>query len=187
MIEIDKKALGQRIKSIRLDKGMTLEEFGKLFGASKSSVLGWESGRNAPNKERLKAIAKIGNVSIERLLYGNFLEDTNTLSQQKAKILLENTKITEWAEKLDSPEYEKELIELDFSSIVNSIEKLQDDYFYKIVFSCSSYSLKQRRGELSSEDTSAIRSLRDFLSDCSLLSTGLFIQINNLLEPKKDD
>lgn len=70
MVEIDKKALGQRIKSIRLDKGMTLEEFGKLFGASKSSVLGWESGRNAPNKERLKTIAKLGDITVSQLISG---------------------------------------------------------------------------------------------------------------------
>ncbi len=65
------KEIGLRINKIRLDKGMTLDEFGKLFGASKSSVYGWEKGRNLPNKERLKQIAKIGDISISQLLKGD--------------------------------------------------------------------------------------------------------------------
>ncbi|HEM3634298.1 TPA: helix-turn-helix transcriptional regulator [Streptococcus suis] len=67
---IDKKAIGLRIKSIRQDKGMTLEEFGKLFGAGKSNVSKWENGITVPNAERLKAIAKIGDMTVEQLLHG---------------------------------------------------------------------------------------------------------------------
>ncbi len=187
MVEIDKKVLGQRIKSIRLDKGMTLEEFGKLFGASKSSVLGWESGRNAPNKERLKTIAKLGNVSTERLLYGDFLEATDTLSQQKAKILLENTKLKRWAEELASPAHEEELLKLNISELINDIEELQENYFYEIIRVCSSYSLKKQKGELSLTDSIAIYSIRDFLSEHGLLSKGLLIQLDNLLEPNENN
>lgn len=69
--DYDKIAIGQRIKQIRLDKGMTLEEFGKLFGASKGNVGMWEKGSSLPNPERLKAIAKIGDMTVEELLYGN--------------------------------------------------------------------------------------------------------------------
>ncbi|MBY4765321.1 helix-turn-helix domain-containing protein [Streptococcus uberis] len=65
------KLIGSRIKNIRLEKGMTLEEFGKLFNASKSSVYGWEKGRNLPNKERLKQIAKIGDMKLGVLLKGD--------------------------------------------------------------------------------------------------------------------
>ena len=64
--EVDKKILGQRIKAIRLDKGMTLEEFGKLFGTSKSIVSRWESGISSPNPERLKTIAKVGDITVTR-------------------------------------------------------------------------------------------------------------------------
>lgn len=68
--EVDKKILGQRIKAIRLDKGMTLEEFGKLFGTSKSIVSRWESGISSPNPERLKTIAKVGDMTVSQLLQG---------------------------------------------------------------------------------------------------------------------
>lgn len=70
-MEVDKKAVGQRIKSIRLSKGMTLEEFGKLFGASRGNVSLWEKGSSIPNNERLKQISKIGDLSVDELLHGN--------------------------------------------------------------------------------------------------------------------
>lgn len=45
-IEINKEAVGIRIKQIRLEKGLTLEEFGKLVdNASKSIVSKWERGK----------------------------------------------------------------------------------------------------------------------------------------------
>lgn len=69
MEKIDKKAVGARIMTIRLASGMTLKEFGQLFGASKGSVQGWEYGRNTPNPERLKKIAEFANISVQDLLH----------------------------------------------------------------------------------------------------------------------
>ena len=66
----DKKIIGSRIKSIRQEKGMTLEEFGKLFGAGKGLVSRWENGLSTPNPERLKSIAKIGDMTVSQLLHG---------------------------------------------------------------------------------------------------------------------
>lgn len=66
--EYDKKKIGKKIRTIRLDKGMTLEEFGKLFNATKSIVYRWENGTSLPNPERLKAIAKIGDTTVEELI-----------------------------------------------------------------------------------------------------------------------
>lgn len=66
--EINKIEIGNLIKRIRLEKGMTLEEFGKLFGADKSNVLKWEKGKSLPNPERLKAISKLAELTVEELL-----------------------------------------------------------------------------------------------------------------------
>ena len=62
--------IGQRIKRIRLEKGMTLEEFGKMLHTSKSIVSRWEKGISIPNPERLRLIAKISNLTVNELLYG---------------------------------------------------------------------------------------------------------------------
>ena len=59
--------IGERIKNIRLSKGMTLEEFGKLFSAGKSNVSKWEKGQTLPNADRLKSIAGFANITIEEL------------------------------------------------------------------------------------------------------------------------
>lgn len=63
-----RSALGRKIKIIRLEKGMTTKEFGKLFGATDSNVTSWEQGRTSPNSERLKAIAKVADMSVVELL-----------------------------------------------------------------------------------------------------------------------
>ena len=75
-METKKSALGRKIKNIRLEKGMTLEEFGKMFGTSKSIVYRWEIGTNAPNRKRLKEIADIADMSVVELL--EQIESTGT-------------------------------------------------------------------------------------------------------------
>lgn len=72
--DIKKQTIGQRIRNIRQELGMTLEEFGKLFNAGKSNVRKWEVGSSLPNPERLKAIAKIGDTTVGALLYFGKLE-----------------------------------------------------------------------------------------------------------------
>lgn len=62
--------LGDRIRSLRKSKGLTMEEFGKLFDASKSIVSRWERNISEPNAKRLKHIAKLAGVSVDELLYG---------------------------------------------------------------------------------------------------------------------
>ena len=66
----DNNQVGQRIKAIRLEKGMTTKEFGALFGASDSNVTSWEKGRTLPNKERLKNIADLAGITVQKLLEG---------------------------------------------------------------------------------------------------------------------
>ena len=77
-IIVDKKAVGFRIKQIRLNKGYTLEAFGKLFGAKKGNVQQWENGISLPNKERIVSISKLADLSVNEFLYGSideFLEN----------------------------------------------------------------------------------------------------------------
>ncbi|MBG9987868.1 helix-turn-helix transcriptional regulator [Aerococcaceae bacterium DSM 111176] len=68
--------IGKRIRSIREKLGMTSEEFAELFDppASKGTVSKWENGRYLPNNKRLVKIARLGNISVEELLYGEKLE-----------------------------------------------------------------------------------------------------------------
>lgn len=71
--------LGQKIKELRMDKGLTMEEFGKLFDASKSIVSRWERDISVPNEKRLKHIAKLAGKSVSEFVYG--VPSANTFQQ----------------------------------------------------------------------------------------------------------
>lgn len=91
-ININKQAVGLRIKQKRLDKGYTLEAFGKLFGAKKGNVQQWEKGISLPNKERLASISKFFDITVNELLYGsieNFILDNaeNIIKNKYGNIL----------------------------------------------------------------------------------------------------
>lgn len=83
-MEIDNKAVGNRIKSIRKQKGLTTKDFGKFIsGASDSLVSRWERGVNLPNNARLKMIAKFGEISVNELLYGSLEEYTHSFLRER--------------------------------------------------------------------------------------------------------
>lgn len=65
-----KRSVGMKIQMIRLSRGLTLEEFGKLFGANKGNVLKWEKGQSLPCPNRLKEIADFAGITVQYLLEG---------------------------------------------------------------------------------------------------------------------
>ena len=67
--------LSKNIQIIRKENNETLEEFGKRFDpiAHKSLVSKWEKGLSKPNNKRLKEIAKLANISVDQLIYGDLL------------------------------------------------------------------------------------------------------------------
>ncbi|WP_414046662.1 helix-turn-helix domain-containing protein [Macrococcus equi] len=76
-----------RIKQIRLEHGLTMEDFGvKIDNAHKSLVSKWEKGLSLPNKKRLKLIADMGNITVDELINGNFEEKITNITKT---ILLE--------------------------------------------------------------------------------------------------
>lgn len=122
-MEVDKKRVGQRIKAIRQSKGMTLEEFGNLFGATKGNVSLWEKGSSLPSNERLPLIAKIGDTTVEELLHGTPQQYINNVIYHNESENFVNDKAVEkvvyyYAEKNMSPYNDDE-----------NIIKKYNDYF----------------------------------------------------------
>lgn len=70
-MDINNKKVGLKIRQIRQNLGMTQQEFGDLFDATRSNVSKWERGSSLPNKERIKKVASVGNTTVNNLLYGN--------------------------------------------------------------------------------------------------------------------
>lgn len=85
---INKKQVGRRILSIRKRRNLTLIDFAKKIGASKSSVSDWEQGFRLPPEATLTKIAIIGNTSVDKLLYGNGnnKNDVEEIYQQLIKL-----------------------------------------------------------------------------------------------------
>ena len=69
-VYIDKHKVGQRIKAIRLAKGMNQKEFAKFTSVTVTGVQYWEYGKNLPSKERLKIIADLAGMTVQKLLEG---------------------------------------------------------------------------------------------------------------------
>ena len=64
------KQLGRNIRDIRLEKGMTLEEFCLHFDEPKpapSIISRWERGVSVPNPQRLKRLCEIGGLELSDL------------------------------------------------------------------------------------------------------------------------
>jgi transcriptional regulator with XRE-family HTH domain len=63
--------LNERLKNLRLAKGMTLQKVGDAFGISRASVSSWESGTNQPDPRKLEKLAELFGSSVEYLITGS--------------------------------------------------------------------------------------------------------------------
>lgn len=69
----DKNAIAERLKKIRTDNNLSMQEFSELIGVSgKSTVNEWEKSRSIPSKKTLNKIAATIQVDSNFILYGNF-------------------------------------------------------------------------------------------------------------------
>lgn len=62
--------LNERLKNLRLAKGLTLQQVGDVFGISAASVASWEKGKNQPDSRKLSKIAEVFGSTVEFLLNG---------------------------------------------------------------------------------------------------------------------
>ena len=66
----DDNMLSERLKNLRLAKGLTLQQVGDVFGISRASVSSWESGTNQPDPRKLESLAALFETSVEFLVTG---------------------------------------------------------------------------------------------------------------------
>ena len=78
------KTTGERIRDIRLEKGMSKTEFGKLFETTGSLVNKWETNQVTPTEKRLKEISELGGMPVKDLVYAN------SVGERIKRIRLEN-------------------------------------------------------------------------------------------------
>lgn len=131
-MEIDKGALGERIKSIRKQSGKTLQSFGQTIdNADKSLVSRWEKGLTVPSNPRLKLIAEIGGTTVDFLLYGSLDDYARSLLNDLERELNEDDSINKGAIHLIVDEVENRLFPKDLPRGFNdkdSLEKTFNEY-----------------------------------------------------------
>lgn len=134
---MDANEVGRRIKQIRKNKGLNQTDFAKRIGATLPAVSNWETGKNLPNNERLKAIADIGNLTVDELLHGKLgvkIHDSTHL------------RIIEPLQLQDTVEYETQIkyefsgaVELTRYELGSSIKKKDKYYHDELQIVCNSH------------------------------------------------
>lgn len=72
--------------AIRKRNYLTLIEFAEKVGASKSSVSDWEKGFRLPPESVLFKIAIMGNMTVDKLLYGDDINEIEELYKSLIKL-----------------------------------------------------------------------------------------------------
>lgn len=65
---MDMMIVGQRIKEIRTEQGLSQQKFGAILSVSQDTVSLWENGRSLPTTEALIMMAKQFSVSVDYIL-----------------------------------------------------------------------------------------------------------------------
>lgn len=108
--------VGQRIKALRLQKNMTLQQVGDAFGITRSAVGSWERGDTRPDQDKLSRLAKLFGTSVEHLLNGNSVPVSTEhrtpipLHRPVGLPLIDMSEAPKWREKMAD---EKELCTLE--------------------------------------------------------------------------
>lgn len=64
----ERELVGQKIKQVRKQCGLTMIEFGKALNVTNVTVCRWENGQRMPNVFKILEIAKMGNMTVEEFL-----------------------------------------------------------------------------------------------------------------------
>lgn len=73
----EKQSIGEIIRKLRKDNGMTQAQLSKALGVSKSSVEKYEAGKVVPDMLKIEKIATIFNVGIDTIMGGMLKRSAN--------------------------------------------------------------------------------------------------------------
>ncbi|MCD8887932.1 helix-turn-helix domain-containing protein [Staphylococcus arlettae] len=168
-MEINKEIVATNIQQIRKSKGLTMEQFGRNFGAHKSLVSKWEKAMSSPSRNRLKEIAEFGGMSLPEILGINLVE-----------------KVREYYLNIVYGEYDLfyGFIENDedfFKNLVNYISNLNitaDNITHELVREAIFSLISQEQSNLNKIETYKINEFSEILSEQKKLLNELAIKLN---------
>lgn len=65
---LDLQSVGENIRSLRIDKGLSQDYIAELLGVSHQAVSRWENGLAAPSVDNIAELCEVFEVSFEQLL-----------------------------------------------------------------------------------------------------------------------
>lgn len=65
---LDLQSVGENIRSLRIDKGLSQDYIAELLGVSHQAVSRWENGLAAPSVDNIAELCELFDVSFEQLL-----------------------------------------------------------------------------------------------------------------------
>lgn len=68
----------QKLKALRIRKGLSMEALANILGIGKTTVAAWESGKSVPSVEKLREITKFYNISTD-WIFENELQEKELL------------------------------------------------------------------------------------------------------------
>lgn len=74
---MDQKKIGEFLKSLRVEKGLTQEQLAEKFNIAGRTVSRWETGRNMPDISMLVTIADFYEIDVRELMEGERRSDMN--------------------------------------------------------------------------------------------------------------
>lgn len=125
---MDLKKMGNFLKILRKEKGLTQEELAEILYVSNRTISRWESGKNMPDVEILMNLADFYGMDLVEILNGERKDD------------FMDSKLEETSKKVS--EYEKEnskilLVSMRVFMIVSLLGLLVSHFLYKLVPSLS--------------------------------------------------
>lgn len=105
--------VGDRIRAIRTERGLTQKELGELCGMADSAIRRYESNRGNPTQKTLLKIAKALGVHLRDLADNSWLEEIDReLGPEKLKALQEESSSSGTADEHGLSETERRIIDL---------------------------------------------------------------------------
>lgn len=68
MFAIDKRTIGNKIRQIRKEKGLSQQKLAEMIGVAPQAISHWEIGKSLPQPKNIKAIAECGDKTVAWLL-----------------------------------------------------------------------------------------------------------------------
>lgn len=72
---MEKSNFGKKIKKLRIDSGLSMQELAEKIGVTKSSINMWENSNSIPKDSILIKLSKVFDVSIDYLLGNEKMEE----------------------------------------------------------------------------------------------------------------